>query len=119
MKRSIEIYALLVCFFTLMWFAIELGYFFQEVVKISFPEVTQEYRSFRLSEPTPSSTSTVDKAAKNNEKIQTAMQENNEIARVQAKTNSIRTAINAFIYCLISGAIFLIHWRLVRSERLS
>jgi hypothetical protein len=116
MKKSVEIYALLVCFFTLMWFAVELGYFFQEIVKINFPEVTQEYRNFKPSEPAPSISA--DKTVKNNEKMQAAVQDNNEIIMLQAKRNSIRTAINALIYCLISGAIFLIHWKLVRSERL-
>ncbi len=122
MKRSIEIYALFVCFFTLIWFAVSLGLVINQAVRIAFPQLTTPisnyYNPANQSVPTnsPAPKGNTSTQGKTNDQMQTAWEASYKMSIQQEKHDAIRNMIHEFISLIISALVFIPHWKLARNH---
>lgn len=132
MKRSVEIYALVVCFFALSWFTVTTGTFLYQLVRVTFPEVTvpsspypaEQLASSLATSPVSSAQKNVkpampSPAGKTAEQMRAVWNANYQLSLQQERKDAIQKSIRELIMLLVSGVVFIFHWRLVRSERLT
>jgi hypothetical protein len=119
MKRSIEIYALFVCFFTLIWFAVSLGLVINQAVRIAFPQLTTPISNYYNPANPPAPKGNTSTQGKTNDQMQTAWEASYKMSIQQEKHDAIRNMIREFISLIISALIFIPHWKLVKREKLN
>lgn len=120
MKKSIlEIYALVVCFFTLACFVITLGTAIYDIVQITRPDFTlkkYDYEKYQTNEKFlqfwPK-----DKTIPSDKKVSELRKENFEITLRAESRSGMQDLINAVIIILINSVMFVFHWRLAKKER--
>lgn len=123
MKKPLEIYALIVCLFALFYFAVTLGLFLNQAIRVAFPEMTTPITRYdNMNQPNPLN-QWQNKAKKENasalkiktsDQAQAIWEANYKIAILQERRSAWRDLIQQLIGLLISGCILLVHWRLVR-----
>jgi len=122
MKKSlVEIYALAVCFFTVMCFTIFLGIGVYDIIEIIHPE-------FALSSYDFGRHQTNDEFTKNLPNVKTLPLTEDEITqkRIESldlvvrseKREAFQSLTYASVIILINIVIFFIHWKLSKRERL-
>jgi hypothetical protein len=125
MKKTVEVYALIVCFFALMWFAVTLGLFLNQLVRITFPQLTTPISHYNNSaSQTPLTNPKTDKGnaalqGKVNEQMQAIWEANYKMSIEQERRDALRNSIHQLINLIISALIFAWHWRLIQSEKFS
>jgi hypothetical protein len=114
MKKTLEIYALIVCFFTLVWFSSALIFLADEVIRIAYPEITVS-----VPDSTTPSSEVKQVSAEKTAKEGQLSQKKYEDALQKEKKDGIKNALHQFMTLLVTGIIFGFHWKLFRSERLA
>ena len=116
MRSFISIYALAVCFATLMCFVVALGIFLYDIVQIAAPSFTlayyQPYQSndaFRQNHPDK-------KDEPDNEVTRLRQQALDDAFNAERRTAS-QSAVFVFIILVINVVVFAVHWRIARRER--
>lgn len=123
MKKTIEVYALVVCFFALLWFAVTLGLFLNQIVRITFPQLTTPISNYSnsinqatLVNPQAGKENVVQ--GKANEQMQALWDANYKLSIQQERRDALRHIIHDIISLLISALIFVPHWKVARTENL-
>ena len=119
MKKTIEVYALVVCFFALIWFAATFGLFLNQIVRITFPQLTTPINNYSNSVNQAALTSCPGAKenavqGKANEQMQALWDANYKLSVQQERRDALRNIIHDIISLLISALIFVPHWKLAR-----
>lgn len=131
MQRSIvQIYAALVCFVTVVCFAIALGFLLYACVKVAAPSVTMnasEYQTYQSDDLfwerrlqrtmyAPEGRATESSRPPDSE-LKDQRLSAYRLAMAAERRSGIQTIIRATIICLIDILLFGFHWRLIRPTR--
>lgn len=120
MKKSLlEIYALAVCFVTIICFAVALGVGMYDFLEMAKPELTlksYQYQKHQTNEAFTRSWSK--KKRRPGEKEITRIREKSyEVALEAERRDAVQSFIRVLIIMIIDLVIFLIHWRLGQRAR--
>ena len=112
--KSLQIYALMVCFATLMCFVIALGIALYDVVEISSPKITSTQLSWystteRYLHYHP------DKKSLPAEEIETLRQMENSLIVESTRQAAMQSLVFASIILAIDVVVFAIHWRIANA----
>ena len=119
-KTLIEIYALAVCFVTIICFAVSLGVGLYDLLEISNPEFTLKAFKYEKHQTNDAFTKSWKKKRINKyseEEITAKREESYRVALTTESRNAMQSFIRAFIIILIDLIIFFIHWKLAGRER--
>jgi len=120
MKKSLlEIYALAVCFVTVICFAIVLGIGLYDILEMSNPEMTIKSYQYQRHQTNEAFTRNKSKKfVKRSESEITEIREKSYSVALKAEQrDGIQSFIRVLIIMLINVIIFLIHWRLGKYAR--
>ena len=120
MKKSLlEIYALAVCFVTIICFAVVLGigmYDFLEMIKPELTLKSYQYQKHQTNEAFTRSWSK--KKRRPGEAEITKMREKSYLVALEAeRRDAVQSFIRVLIIMIIDLVIFLVHWRLGKRAR--
>jgi len=117
MRSLIQIYALAVCFAALMCFVVALGVGLYDVVQITAPDFTLQYY-----QPYQSNDAFLQYYPENTELPGDKITELRERGLREALDGERRAAWQSAVFILIivaiDVAVFAVHWRIARKERL-
>lgn len=117
MRSLIQIYALAVCFATLMCFVVALGVGLYDVVQLTAPDLTLQHY-----QPYQSNHTFVQYYPDNKQLPDDEMTELREQGLRQALDGERRAALQSAVFVLMIVAIdvvvFAVHWRIAKQERL-
>ncbi len=120
MKKSLlEIYALAVCFVTVICFAIVLGIGLYDILEMSNPEMTiksYQYQRHQSNEAFSRNKSKY-KEKYSEAEITKIREKSYSVALKAEQRDAIQSFIRVLIIMLIDIIIFLIHWRLGKYAR--
>lgn len=119
-KTLIEIYALAVCFVTIICFAVSLGVGLYDLLEISNPEFTLKSRQYEKHQTNDAFTRSwnkkqIDKYSE--EEITSKREDSYRVALTTESRNAIQSFIRMLIIILIDLVMFFSHWKLARRER--
>jgi len=109
MKKILAIYCAAVCFFTVACFAVTLGLFLQQTVRILLPQITAT--SF---EEVGIDTTLKQQKGKTQEQTKKAWEANYKKGLTIARRAAIQDMINYSIILLVDLLVFIPHWRIIR-----
>ena len=115
MKRSLlEIYALGVCFVTLICFAIALGVGFYDVVQIISPEFTLSQWEFEKHQTNERFLASwpKEKPIPPEDQVTALRKQSYAVAVAVERRSAVQSLVMVAIIVLIDVVIFLVHWRL-------
>lgn len=120
MKKSLlEIYALAICFVTIICFAVVLGIGLYDILEMSNPEMT--IKSYQYQKHQSNEAFTRNWSKKKEKRSETEITETREksysVALKAEQRDAIQSFIRVLIIMLINFIIFLIHWRLAKHAR--
>lgn len=140
MNKIVEFYGAAVCFFTTACFAITLGLFLQQIVRISLPAITSS--SFKetgldveaskhdlaqaaqdAEETQRAQTAKIDHVAqvkrtrKTPEQIEKSWEADYRKNLQQERRDALQSSINYLIILLVDILIFVPHWRIIRKKK--
>ena len=120
MKKSLlEIYALAICFVTIICFAVVLGIGLYDVLEMSNPEMT--IKSYQYQKHQSNEAFTRNRSKQKEKRSETEITETREksysVALKAEQRDAIQSFIRVLIIMLINFIIFLIHWRLAKHAR--
>ena len=121
MKRSLlEIYALAVCFVTLVCFTIALGIGLYDIIQIVNPGFTITAYEFKRHQSNEAFTKDwpKKKALPSDKEIGKRRLESYRLALQVEQRDGVQGLTKVVLVILIDIIIFLIHWRIARRERL-
>lgn len=120
MKRSLlEIYALAVCFVTVICFAITLGIGIYDVVEITHPDLTlwaHQYKSHQTNEAFTADWPQ-ERRAIGEDAITKQRETSYRITLAAERRSGIQSGVRVLIVVFINIALFLTHWRLAKQTR--
>lgn len=120
MKKSLlEIYALAVCFVTIICFAVVLGIGLYDVLEMSNPEMTlksYQYQKHQSNEAFIRNWSKK-KEKRSDSEITEIREKSYSVALKAEQRDAIQSFIRVLIIMLINVIIFLIHWKLGKYAR--
>lgn len=120
MKRSLlEIYALAVCFVTVVCFVVALGIGVYDLVEISKPEFTLSSHEFERHQSNEAFTRRwpKDKERPSDEEITKLRQESYQIELRKEQRSALQNLVQVSIILVIDVLFFLVHWRLAKRAR--
>jgi hypothetical protein len=114
MRSLIQIYALMVCFCSLMCFVVALGIGAYDVIEVAAPEFTLHgatalYESYQVA-PDP-------KETRSEAEIAAARAEQHRQTVIFTRHSAIQSLIFVGIVCAIDLMVFGIHWWIARREQ--
>ena len=122
MKKTIqEIYALAVCFVTIVCAVIATGFGFYDLLEIAKPEFTlsaYEYKRFQSND-----TFCRDECKNDNEdkiideEITKKRLVSYELALKNEQRDAVQSLVKVFVILVIDAGVFWLHWRLARRSR--
>ena len=120
MKKSLlEIYALAICFVTIICFAVVLGIGLYDVLEMSNPEMT--IKSYQYQKHQSNEAFTRNRSKQKEKRSETEITETREksysVALKAEQRDAIQSFIRVLIIMLINFIIFLVHWRLAKHAR--
>ena len=120
MKKSLlEIYALAICFVTIICFAVVLGIGLYDILEMSNPEMT--IKSYQYQKHQSNEAFTRNWSKKKEKRSETEITETREksysVALKAEQRDAIQSFIRVLIIMLINFIIFLVHWRLAKHAR--
>lgn len=112
MRKYIEIYALIVCFVAVIWFAVTLTSFLNEIIRATYPQITMSENPPQPVQiaSTNSKVTLSPNIAAQNQKL--AYEQNLAKERQRGILESIRRSIDL----LVSALVFFFHWRLFKKS---
>lgn len=127
MRKPIEIYAFAVCFVTILWFIISFTMVVNDAVDLAFPRLmmTDEYNPVDTVVSNTQTTKsnegkmTTQEKATAQAKAATEMENKKHALQAVKERTTVRGLIHELISLIISGFIFVIHWKLARKERVA
>lgn len=126
MKKSIlEIYALAVCFATIVCFVITLGISIYDIVRITKPEFTMSSYEYNRHQSNEAYWKSSNNCSNDDKKEQRPADEELTKQRLASYQQSIKSElrdafqslIQSVIILIIAVIVFLIHWRVARRSR--
>ncbi len=126
MKKSIlEIYALAVCFATIVCFVITLGISIYDIVRIANPEFTMSSYEYNRHQSNDAYWKSSNNCSNDDKKEQRPADEELTKQRLASYQQSIKSElrdafqslIQSVIILIIAVIVFLIHWRVARRSR--
>jgi len=121
MKKSLlEIYALSVCFVTIICFAVSLGIGIYDVLEMSAPKFTLKSCDFEKHQTNEAFTKRWKEKKREKyteEEIVNLREESYQVALSKEKRDAIQSLIRVLIIILIDMVIFIIHWKVAKSTR--
>ncbi len=126
MKKSIlEIYALAVCFATIVCFVITLGISIYDIVRIASPEFTMSSYEYNRHQSNDAYWKSSNNCSNDDKKEQRPADEELTKQRLASYQQSIKSElrdafqslIQSVIILIIAVIVFLIHWRVARRSR--
>ena len=120
MKKSLlEIYALAVCFVTIICLAVALGIGVYDLLEIVNPEMTLKSYAYQRHQTNEAFTRnwSKDKEKPKEQEITRMREESYSVALKAEKRDAVQSFIRMLIVILIDLVIFLFHWRLARRAR--
>jgi hypothetical protein len=128
MKKTLEIYCLVVCFFTVACFSITLGLFLYQAIRIALPQITVSAFKERGFDDALSKMPVMQQnALKQTLKVPAGytydqMQKmywglNYNTSIQVERRDALQLAIKYFIIIVVDLLIFIPHWRIVRSKK--
>jgi hypothetical protein len=120
MKKSlVEIYALAVCFVTLICFAIALGIGIYNILEMFNPELTLRAYAYQHHQTNEAFTRNwkKDKKLPNENAITKMREESYKVALKTERRDGLQSFIRVMIVVVIDIVIFLTHWGLARRSR--
>lgn len=120
-KNLLEIYALAVCFVTLVCAVFVTGIGLYDILEISKPEFTlasHQYQRYQSNEEFYSAgCEGGNKKKLTEEEITKKRIAAYELALKGEQRNAVQSLVKAFIVLVLDGLVFLSHWRLARRSR--
>ena len=120
MRKNLELYALTVCFASVMFLIVTVAMCLYEAVRIVVPSATVSGWTYERSlsdeaflstwpegRPVPEA-STLPKLR--SDALRTALD--------SERQNGLKSFLQSVMYALVAAVVFLVHWRLARRERL-
>ena len=130
MKKSIlEIYAMAICFVTLVIFCVTLGIGLYNIVQISNPRLTMnswDWERFSNNDTyfnnnshlfSKTGTEFPDRSQFTEEEITKRREESLKLAIEVEKRSAMQSIVRVLIFLLISSVVFLLHWKLAKNTR--
>jgi hypothetical protein len=120
MKRSlVEVYALAVCFVTLVCFVIALGIGIYDIIQIVNPEFTLSSYTYdrHLSNEAFLKNWPEDKPRPQGEELTRLRKESYQAALRSEKRSAIQSLTMVFIVILVDLVVYIIHWYVARRAR--
>ncbi len=120
MKKSLlEIYALAVCFVTIICFAVALGIGVYDILEMSNPELTLKSYQYQRHQTNEAFTRnwSKEKEKPSEEEITNMRKKSYEVALKAERRDAVQSFIRVLIVMLIDIVIFLFHWRLAKRGR--
>ncbi len=118
-KTLLEIYALAVCFVTLVCFAITLGVGLYDLIAISYPEFTLSSHAFERYQSDEAFIRNwpKDKPVPSGRELKKLRQEGYRVAILSEQRNGQQGLTKSLIIILINIVVFLPHWHLAKRAR--
>jgi len=119
-KTLIEIYALAVCFVTIICFAISLGVGLYDLLEMSNPSFTLKAHQYEKHQTNDAFTKSWKKKRINKyseEQITTKREESYRVELTKERRNAMQSFTRMLIIILIDLIIFFIHWKLAAKEK--
>jgi hypothetical protein len=121
MKKSLlEIYALAVCFVTIICFAVSLGIGIYDVLEMSAPKFTLKSHDFERHQTNEAFTIRWKEEKREKyaeEEITNLREESYQVALAKEQRDAIQSLIRVSIIILIDIVLFLIHWKVAKRLR--
>lgn len=117
MRSAVQVYALTVCFFTLMCFVVALGVGAYDVVQIAAPRFTMAWFGMYDSNAEFVAVYT-DKKDLPEEEITRARKAMLEAGIDAERRSALQSLVFVAILLVIDAAVYAAHWGIVRRERL-
>ena len=120
MKSKLEIYALVVCFTSIVALVISFATFSYAVLEISIPKITMSsytYNNYQSNEAYWNILSRSEKTRPSEEILTKKRVEQFEIAIEGERRDGFRTALQSLVYIFPSLIVLFIHWRLAKRSR--
>lgn len=120
MKKSLlEIYALAVCFVTVVCFVIALGIGLYDLVQLSNPEFTLSSYEFERHQSNEAFTRNwpKDKELPSEEELTKRRKQSYSLALLSERRSALQSLVQVFIILVIDVVVFLVHWRLAKRAR--
>jgi hypothetical protein len=120
MKKSLlEIYALAVCFVTIICFAVVLGIGMYDFLEMAKPELTLKSYQYQKHQTNEAFTRSWSKKKRRPSEAEiTKMREKSYTVALEAeRRDAVQSFIRVLIIMIIDLVIFLIHWRLGKRAR--
>lgn len=121
MKKSLlEIYALAVCFVTLICFAVSLGIGIYDVLEMTAPKFTLKSSDFERHKTNEAFTRgwKEEKRKKyTEEEIVNLREESYQVALTKEKRDAAQSLIRIIIIIIIDIVLFVIHWKIAKRAR--
>ena len=120
MKKSLlEIYALAVCFVTIICFAIALGVFVYDVLEMTNPKLTLRSYQYKMHQTNEAFTRNNIKKYENysEEEITKFREDSYTVALEAEKRDAIQSIVRVLIIMIIDMVIFVVHWKLANRTR--
>jgi len=124
-KTLLEIYALAVCFVTLICFVISLGIGLYDIIEIVNPEFTMASYKFEQHQTNDEFVKSLSKEKEaqiqglSEEKITKLRKESYQRAIKSEKREAFQSITRIIIILFINTVVFLIHWFLAKRERVT
>ena len=120
MKKSLlEIYALGVCFVTIICFAVALGIGVYDILEMTQPQLTLKSHQYQRHQTNEAFTSkwSKDKEKPSEAEITKIREKSYSVALEAERRNAIQSLIRVLIVIIIDLAFFLVHWKLGKRAR--
>lgn len=121
MKKSLlEIYALAVCFVTIICFAVSLGVGLYDVLEMSAPKFTLKSSDFEKHQTNEAFTRGWNEERRKKyteEEIANLREASYQVALAKEKRDAVQSLIRIIIIMLIDIVIFVIHWKIAKRAR--
>ena len=118
-KALLEIYALAICFVTIICFAVALGIGVYDILEMSKPELTLISHQYEKHQTNEAFTRCwpKDKEIPTDSEITKQREESYKVVLEAEQRDAVQSFIRVLIVILIDMAIFFVHWRLARRSR--
>lgn len=120
MKKSLlEIYALAVCFVTIICFAVVLGVGMYDFLEMAKPEMTLKSYQYQKHQTNEAFTRSWSKKKRrpSEEEITKMREKSYSVALEAERRDAVQSFIRVLIIMIIDLVIFLVHWRLGKRAR--
>ncbi len=120
MKKSLlDVYALAVCFVTIVCFAVALGIGLYDLVELSNPEFTLSSHMFERHESNEAFVRhwSKDKKRPSEEEITKPREESYRIELRKEQRSALQSLVQVVIIMVIDVVVFFLHWRLAKHAR--